>query len=1018
MEADVPKICNAMEEGGDGVVQPATLSREASALKGPSWASIVEGDKFLDEDYMNEVEIREVDDNKVLFVPKSAHEQLKAPFRFTAIATLLGGRSSNRVRIWVRLPDLPPELWRNGIFHRLARMMGATFVEADAFTKEVASLGFARVLLEVPLGFQPVNKVRVSFEEGVALVQIIEYESKVRYCRKCGATTHFTFACDDLKQSPSTYTADVEDGKAWMAVKSPKRRSFSLNKTTGPTNQANRFSALHSVPEGEEGVNAKEGGTSAAPIPESARRKSMQADEACSEVVGHDRVSSKEVIHALTKGAPSASILQGQQSADSMVIDETHDLPVDALVSHRKASMEKKHQLKSKSTSSFKKRHTSHTQSEKLLADLYASCFDASLVRPQTIDHSSFGAAEARACPASEDLGDNEMRWWGAMRFLAWNARGLAGATAQHDLQLMFQLAHSDIAVLIDTKLNETALTKLSLKFSRYHSVSNIHLNGQWAQIWLLWEADKMQVQTSKVQAHWISIEVKHLSSGRIFSVLGVYLNPDFRIRRFQYDELNAELSSLYCWSHHVAGCPMVRLVSKLHLVRDKLREWSKQGPNDLVRIIERLRVQVGVAQNHLDRVDLSASSREIKLRLTLLKLVKMDEERLTQKARVRWMKEGDSNSKFFHAMAKGRQRRNHICTIMDGQRVLSDMDEIFASCTTYFKELLTDNARSSTLPSNVCTGLTVTDEENELLVSPIRDEKIQWAVLRAKKDSAVGPDDFNSHFYQSHWSIIRPDVSLAVKEFFRSGRMVEGGVGLQRMVDINGANFCFLEIKAITQDSLWAELVRAKYLTKKSLWRYKISGSESSLWKRVIKCWQLIESQVHWRVNNGSSVKFWRDRWSCVIISNMISPTSWPLIQDTINCTIKELFADQQTYVHMFLDSMSIPMHLPRLEDSRQDILEWGWTVVPGRCLDTISGTCCEIVVPLSLGGMPFGMLEPLPVLRGRPTWRLKVDFKLMLELRSMDSTLPPDVIFAKVLKKISIMSSSIAKKLEAFGS
>ncbi|KAF3789443.1 hypothetical protein EJ110_NYTH18224 [Nymphaea thermarum] len=622
MEADMQMICIAMEEGGDGIVQPAMLSRESSALKGPSWASIVEGDKFHDEYYLNEVEIREVDDNKVLFVPKSTHEQLKAPFRFTVVAMLSGGRSSyrldygflfsslralwvglcpikfssigkglflvrasneadlqmilapgrwkvggwvlvanrwipgmplklecsSRVRIWVCLPDLPPELWRNGIFQRLARMMGATFIEADAFTKEVASLGFAHVLLEVPLGFHPVNEVRVSFEEGVALVQSIEYESKVRYCHKCGATSHFTFVCDDLKQSPSTddlkqspstYTADVEDGKAWMVVKSPKRRSFSLNKMAGPTNQANRFSELHSVPEREEGLNAKEGGTSAAPIPESARRKSMQANEACSEVVGHDRVSSKEVIPALTKGAPSASILQGQQSADSMVIDETHDLPVDALVSHRKASMEKKRQLKSKSTSSFKKRPTSHTQSEKHLADLYASCSDASLVLPQSIDHSSFGADEARVCPASEDPGDKEMR------FLAWNTRGLAGATAQHDLQLMLQLSHPDIAVLIDTKLNETALTKLSLKFSKYLTVSNIHLNGQWARIWLLWDADKMQVQTSKVQAHWISIEVKHFSSGRIFSVLGVYLNPDFRIRRFQYDELNAELSSL-----------------------------------------------------------------------------------------------------------------------------------------------------------------------------------------------------------------------------------------------------------------------------------------------------------------------------------------------------------------------------------------------------------------------------------------------------------------------------------------
>ncbi|KAF3795394.1 SNF1-related protein kinase catalytic subunit alpha [Nymphaea thermarum] len=371
MEGDVPMLCNPMEIGGDGVVQPAPLSKEASAPKGPSWASIVEGDKFQDEGYLNEVEIREVGGNKVLFVPKSAHEQLLFDsllllrFQVDAPATgkglflvrasneadlqmilapgrwQVGGRvlvanrwspgmplklaASSRVRIWVRLPDLPPELWRNGIFQRLARMMGATFVEADAFTKEVATLGFARVLLEVPLSFHPVNEVRVSFEEGVALVQSIEYESKVRYCRKCGATSHFTFACDDLKQfpspdvlkqspntddlkqSPSTYTIDVEDGKAWMAVKSPKRRSFARNKTAGLTYQANRFSALQR----EKGANVNEGGLSTASIPENARRNSMQAVEAPSEVVGHDRGSSKEASPTFTKGVTSARIPQG-----------------------------------------------------------------------------------------------------------------------------------------------------------------------------------------------------------------------------------------------------------------------------------------------------------------------------------------------------------------------------------------------------------------------------------------------------------------------------------------------------------------------------------------------------------------------------------------------------------------------------------------------------------------------------------------------------------------------------------
>ncbi|KAF3777940.1 hypothetical protein EJ110_NYTH40202 [Nymphaea thermarum] len=323
-----------------------------------------------------------------------------------------------------------------------------------------------------------------------------------------------------------------------------------------------------------------------------------------------------------------------------------------------------------------------------------------------------------------------------------------------------------------------------------------------------------MQVQTFKVQAHWISIEVKHLSSGRMFSVLAVYLNPDFRIRRFQYDELNEELSSMckpnvclgdfnsvrdmvqktgrppalwpcilfnnfiaanqfvevydpntkFSWSNQREGpAKLQSLIDHCFVSHDwwDCREWNfslrilprtSSDHSPIVMAVERNHIftygksvfryfnyweqfpqctkliadcwshhvagcpMVGVAQNLMERGDLSASSSDIKLRLTVLKLIKMDEERLRQKARVRWMREGDSNSKFFHAMVKGRQRRNHIRTIMDGERVISDMDEIFASCTSYFKDLLSDNAGSGLLPANVCTGQRVIEDENELL--------------------------------------------------------------------------------------------------------------------------------------------------------------------------------------------------------------------------------------------------------------------------------------------------------------
>ncbi|MCI11063.1 hypothetical protein A2U01_0032162 [Trifolium medium] len=41
----------------------------------------------------------------------------------------------------------------------------------------------------------------------------------------------------------------------------------------------------------------------------------------------------------------------------------------------------------------------------------------------------------------------------------------------------------------------------------------------------------------------------------------------------------------------------------------------------------------------------------------------------LKQKSRMKWIKEGDSNSRFFHQSIKGRRRRNQLAALRDGDR-------------------------------------------------------------------------------------------------------------------------------------------------------------------------------------------------------------------------------------------------------------------------------------------------------------------------------------------------------------
>ncbi|KAF3782377.1 hypothetical protein EJ110_NYTH34512 [Nymphaea thermarum] len=82
--------------------------------------------------------------------------------------------SSNRVRIWIRLPDLPVEWWNPRIFTDIADLIGASFVEADDYARHLQRFGFARIKIEIPLGLCPTSEIELEISGGKVFVQSIE----------------------------------------------------------------------------------------------------------------------------------------------------------------------------------------------------------------------------------------------------------------------------------------------------------------------------------------------------------------------------------------------------------------------------------------------------------------------------------------------------------------------------------------------------------------------------------------------------------------------------------------------------------------------------------------------------------------------------------------------------------------------------------------------------------------------------------------------------------------------------
>ncbi|XP_073359859.1 uncharacterized protein [Aegilops tauschii subsp. strangulata] len=68
-----------------------------------------------------------------------------------------------------------------------------------------------------------------------------------------------------------------------------------------------------------------------------------------------------------------------------------------------------------------------------------------------------------------------------------------------------------------------------------------------------------------------------------------------------------------------------------------------------------------------------------------------------------------------------------------------------------------------------------VTEEMNMSLSALVVDEEIERALFQMGPTKAPGPDGFPAMFYQRHWSLVKNDVCLAIRDFLEGKMMPEG---------------------------------------------------------------------------------------------------------------------------------------------------------------------------------------------------------------------------------------------------
>ncbi|XP_019096517.1 PREDICTED: uncharacterized protein LOC104768075 [Camelina sativa] len=137
------------------------------------------------------------------------------------------------------------------------------------------------------------------------------------------------------------------------------------------------------------------------------------------------------------------------------------------------------------------------------------------------------------------------------------------------------------------------------------------------------------------------------------------------------------------------------------------------------------------------------------------------------QKSWSKWMKLGDKNSKYFHALTKQRRARNRITGLFNRDDIWSTEDvDICHTAVSYFEDLFT-----STNPENFEEVLrevntVITAEDNEWLTGPATEAEVKSTLFTMHPDKAPGPNGMTALFFQKAWDIVKTDLVDLVNRF------------------------------------------------------------------------------------------------------------------------------------------------------------------------------------------------------------------------------------------------------------
>jgi len=214
-------------------------------------------------------------------------------------------------------------------------------------------------------------------------------------------------------------------------------------------------------------------------------------------------------------------------------------------------------------------------------------------------------------------------------------------------------------------------------------------------------------------------------------------------------------------------------LLEKLKALKARVKEWHKGEYGDMEARIVKMVEDIHALDVRGEEVGLSGE--EVQRRKSLFgdlwKILKAKDANMVQRARSRWLKNGDANTKYFHKCVKLRCSRNSIKALKVGDGWVQSPMDVRRVVVDFF----TNHVASTVWERPKLDGVPferLGEVDNMTLVAPFSVEEIHGVMEECDGDKSSGPDGFNFAFVKKFWYLIKDEVHIMFDQFHGNGRL------------------------------------------------------------------------------------------------------------------------------------------------------------------------------------------------------------------------------------------------------